>query len=138
VLGLYDRFVPRFAKQYAQLGQAMRNALVLYREEVEKGSFPDPNIPSPWPRGRKRKCPGSRKRLKGSEKKGTPGQAPCQTVPRYGLTSGWWWVEASVGPNPPLFAKNQTITNKRVGGPQKNPSPAFFTPRELLNPEDIG
>jgi 3-methyl-2-oxobutanoate hydroxymethyltransferase len=42
VLGLYDRFRPRFVKQYAQLGEEMLQALIRYREEVEQGIFPGP------------------------------------------------------------------------------------------------
>jgi len=42
VLGLYDRFLPRFVKQYARLGKPIREALTLYREEVEQGRFPGP------------------------------------------------------------------------------------------------
>jgi 3-methyl-2-oxobutanoate hydroxymethyltransferase len=42
VLGLYDRFLPRFVKQYAQLGQDMLQALTRFREEVEQGAFPGP------------------------------------------------------------------------------------------------
>lgn len=40
VLGLYDRFVPKFVKRYAELGPAIREALTRYREEVEQGIFP--------------------------------------------------------------------------------------------------
>ena len=42
VLGLYERFRPRFVKQYAQLGEEMLKALTQYREEVEQGLFPGP------------------------------------------------------------------------------------------------
>jgi 3-methyl-2-oxobutanoate hydroxymethyltransferase len=42
VLGLYDRFIPRFVKQYAKLGDTIIEALVRYREEVEQGIFPGP------------------------------------------------------------------------------------------------
>jgi 3-methyl-2-oxobutanoate hydroxymethyltransferase len=42
VLGLFERFRPRFVKQYAQLGQEMLKALTQYREEVEQGLFPAP------------------------------------------------------------------------------------------------
>ena len=42
VLGLFDRFVPKFVKQYAKLGDTIRNALTAYREEVENGTFPGP------------------------------------------------------------------------------------------------
>jgi 3-methyl-2-oxobutanoate hydroxymethyltransferase len=42
VLGLFDRFTPKFVKQYAQLGGAIKDALRQYRDEVEKGIFPGP------------------------------------------------------------------------------------------------
>jgi 3-methyl-2-oxobutanoate hydroxymethyltransferase len=42
VLGLFDRFVPRFVKQYETLGPRIVEALTRYREEVENGTFPGP------------------------------------------------------------------------------------------------
>ena len=42
VLGLFDRFVPRFVKQYAKLDQTIIEALVKYKDEVEQGIFPGP------------------------------------------------------------------------------------------------
>ena len=42
VLGLYDRFVPRFVKRYAKLDDLILEALGRYKEEVEKGVFPGP------------------------------------------------------------------------------------------------
>ena len=42
VLGLFERFTPRFVKKYAQLGDTIRQALTQYREEVESGAFPGP------------------------------------------------------------------------------------------------
>jgi 3-methyl-2-oxobutanoate hydroxymethyltransferase len=42
VLGLYDRFLPRFVKRYAKLDEVIVDALVRYREEVEQGVFPGP------------------------------------------------------------------------------------------------
>ncbi len=40
VIGLFERFVPKFVKRYANLkGEALR-AVKTYREEVEKGKFP--------------------------------------------------------------------------------------------------
>lgn len=42
VLGLYDRFTPRFVKQYAKLGGTIIEALTKYKEEVEQGVFPGP------------------------------------------------------------------------------------------------
>jgi 3-methyl-2-oxobutanoate hydroxymethyltransferase len=40
VLGLFDRFVPKFAKQYADLRRPILEALRAYRAEVESGAFP--------------------------------------------------------------------------------------------------
>src|SRR6266404_2457870 len=40
VLGLFDTFVPPFAKQYAHLGQQILNAVSHYAEEVRQGVFP--------------------------------------------------------------------------------------------------
>ena len=42
MLGLYDRFVPRFVRQYAQLGQVIGAALAAYGEDVRSGAFPSP------------------------------------------------------------------------------------------------
>ncbi len=41
MLGLFDRFTPRFVKRYAELGQAARAALTAFRAEVESGAFPE-------------------------------------------------------------------------------------------------
>jgi 3-methyl-2-oxobutanoate hydroxymethyltransferase len=40
MLGLFDRFTPRFVKRYAELGDAARGALEAFRAEVESGAFP--------------------------------------------------------------------------------------------------
>lgn len=40
LLGLFDRFLPKFAKKYADLGSAAKDAVSMYKEEVEKGIFP--------------------------------------------------------------------------------------------------
>jgi len=40
LLGLYTEFVPRHAKQYAQLSQAIKEAVSQYLKEVKEGSFP--------------------------------------------------------------------------------------------------
>lgn len=40
LLGLFDRHTPKFVKQYAQLGQAAKNAVTAYAAEVKKGVFP--------------------------------------------------------------------------------------------------
>jgi 3-methyl-2-oxobutanoate hydroxymethyltransferase len=40
VLGLFDRFTPRFVKQYAHLHQLMAEAFTAYKSDVERGDFP--------------------------------------------------------------------------------------------------
>ncbi|NOY53504.1 MAG: 3-methyl-2-oxobutanoate hydroxymethyltransferase [Deltaproteobacteria bacterium] len=40
LLGLFDRFVPKFIKRYAVLGEEALKALRQYKEEVEQGVFP--------------------------------------------------------------------------------------------------
>jgi len=40
VLGLFERFVPRFVKRYANLKDEALRAVRRYREDVEKGEFP--------------------------------------------------------------------------------------------------
>jgi 3-methyl-2-oxobutanoate hydroxymethyltransferase len=40
LLGLYDRFTPKFAKRYAELGEAASAAIRSYRAEVEAHAFP--------------------------------------------------------------------------------------------------
>src|SRR6266478_4646803 len=40
VLGLFDKFVPPFVKQYAQIGQQILNAVSHYSEDVRQGVFP--------------------------------------------------------------------------------------------------
>jgi 3-methyl-2-oxobutanoate hydroxymethyltransferase len=42
VVGLFERFTPKFVKQYVNLGPKIREALIQYKEEVEKGVFPGP------------------------------------------------------------------------------------------------
>ncbi len=42
MLGLFDDFRPRFAKQYADLGPTIRQAAEAYCQEVRAGSFPGP------------------------------------------------------------------------------------------------
>jgi 3-methyl-2-oxobutanoate hydroxymethyltransferase len=41
LLGYFDRFIPKFVKQYASLHNDIQSALVSYREEVENGVFPE-------------------------------------------------------------------------------------------------
>jgi len=40
ILGLFDRFTPKFVKEYANLRETIGTALVAYREDVLSGSFP--------------------------------------------------------------------------------------------------
>ncbi len=42
LLGLFDKFTPKFVKQYAQIGQQIGAALAQYREEVAQRTFPAP------------------------------------------------------------------------------------------------
>jgi len=42
LVGLFERFTPKMVKQYVNLSPMIREALVQYREEVEKGIFPGP------------------------------------------------------------------------------------------------
>lgn len=40
VIGLFERFVPKFVKRYSDVRSEIFRALSLYKEEVEKGLFP--------------------------------------------------------------------------------------------------
>ena len=40
VLGLFDRFTPKFVRRYADLGQASAEAITKYVEDVRRGLFP--------------------------------------------------------------------------------------------------
>ena len=42
LVGLFERFTPKFVKQYVNLGPRIKEALLQYREEVENGVFPGP------------------------------------------------------------------------------------------------
>jgi len=42
LVGLFERFTPKMVKQYVNLAPMIREALIQYREEVEKGVFPGP------------------------------------------------------------------------------------------------
>ena len=41
LLGLFERFVPKFVKQYAQIGKDIVSALSQFDTEVKSGKFPD-------------------------------------------------------------------------------------------------
>ncbi len=42
LIGLFDRFVPKFVKQYANIFSSITEALESYRDEVVAGTFPGP------------------------------------------------------------------------------------------------
>ncbi len=42
MLGLFERFLPKFVKQYVKLAPQILNAVKQYKEEVESGKFPGP------------------------------------------------------------------------------------------------
>ena len=42
LVGLFERFTPKFVKQYINLAPKIREALIQYKEEVENGTFPGP------------------------------------------------------------------------------------------------
>lgn len=42
LVGLFERFTPKFVKQYVNLAPQIRDALVQFRKDVEEGVFPGP------------------------------------------------------------------------------------------------
>ena len=40
MLGLFDKFLPKFVKQYAKIGDDIVSALAAYSDEVRQGAFP--------------------------------------------------------------------------------------------------
>ena len=42
MLGLFDRFVPKFVKRFAELGQEFQKAAQEYSRQVKEGIFPGP------------------------------------------------------------------------------------------------
>ena len=42
VLGLFERFTPKFAKRYAELSTTVRQAVATFQDEVRQGRFPGP------------------------------------------------------------------------------------------------
>ncbi|GAB6161691.1 3-methyl-2-oxobutanoate hydroxymethyltransferase [Desulfothermus naphthae] len=40
LVGLFDRFVPKFVKQYANISKEIEKAILKFKEEVESGKFP--------------------------------------------------------------------------------------------------
>jgi len=41
MLGMFNDFIPKFVKQYANIGTVMREAISSYVKEVEEGTFPE-------------------------------------------------------------------------------------------------
>ena len=41
MLGMFDDFIPKFVKQYANIGTVMREAISSYVSEVQNGTFPE-------------------------------------------------------------------------------------------------
>lgn len=41
LLGLFEDFTPKFVKRYAELGNAMRDAVARFSDDVRKGRYPD-------------------------------------------------------------------------------------------------
>ena len=41
MVGMFEKFVPSFVKQYTNLAPQIKEAVAAYRQEVKKGSFPD-------------------------------------------------------------------------------------------------
>jgi len=42
LVGLFERFTPKFVKQYINLSPQIKEALVQFKSDVEKGAFPGP------------------------------------------------------------------------------------------------
>jgi len=42
MIGLFDKFIPKFVKQYTQIRPIILEAMQAYREEVSSGQFPAP------------------------------------------------------------------------------------------------
>ena len=40
MLGMFSDYVPKFVKQFAQVGEIMKKAFTDYKEEVASGAFP--------------------------------------------------------------------------------------------------
>jgi len=40
MVGLFDKFVPKFVKQYVKLSHSILEGIKKYKEDVEKGAFP--------------------------------------------------------------------------------------------------
>lgn len=41
VVGLFEKFIPKFVKRYAELGEMALKGLMQYKQEVKESIFPD-------------------------------------------------------------------------------------------------
>jgi 3-methyl-2-oxobutanoate hydroxymethyltransferase len=41
MVGLFDRFTPKFVKQYARIGETVAAAIAAYKQDVQAGRFPE-------------------------------------------------------------------------------------------------
>lgn len=41
IIGYFDRFLPKFVKRYANVGETIKEAVLAFRKETESGVFPD-------------------------------------------------------------------------------------------------
>ena len=41
ILGMFDQFLPKHARRYAELGETMRAAVAQYKQDVQAGTFPN-------------------------------------------------------------------------------------------------
>lgn len=46
LLGMFDKFVPKFSKQFANLSEPMHTGMTSYVQDVKNGSFPHPETHS--------------------------------------------------------------------------------------------
>jgi 3-methyl-2-oxobutanoate hydroxymethyltransferase len=44
LVGLFDKFTPKFAPRFAEAGQVMRQGVEAYQQQVKAGTFPDPKM----------------------------------------------------------------------------------------------
>jgi len=44
MVGMYEKFIPSFVKQYAKLAPQIKEAVAAYNKEVKNGSFPDEEL----------------------------------------------------------------------------------------------
>jgi 3-methyl-2-oxobutanoate hydroxymethyltransferase len=42
LVGLFERFTPKFVKQYVNLAPQIRDALIQFKKDVDSGAFPGP------------------------------------------------------------------------------------------------